>query len=699
MAWVGVSDLGGSGGSQDAYDEGPNTGHSASSTAPVRLHTGGAASSSSGSRPGRGPGGLGWAEDRQSTHLQPQATGLVFDPHDALHESMQVTLGKQSLLATLTLQQEVVLDGTFRRVSYQLVSMIIRVLPALVIYGGTLSLLICVLFKYRWGVLLSLLLYSVYMFLSSWEIAVFGPWGILMCWIQSRNDWYAMHLRRLEKETGSRKGERDARPDEFSSEARAAGRLAWDDVFHVVMMPTYKTPHEVLANSMRALEQFSLARTNMGVMLAFEEREEGCDQKAADLQQEFEEQFAFIMKAFHPPNLPRHVPGKSSNECWAFFELVKQLQQEHGIDPNDPRVVITVIDDDSELHENYFEALTYHFLEATEGQRYLTMWQPPIAHFKNFLTQPIIVRTASIFTSMHELACLANPIDCHVPFSSYSLSLMLASSVGGWDPDFISEDWHMFAKCSLMTEGRVRCRPIFLPLMNYAPEEDTCLATLKSRWTQATRHALGVSEIVYVVTNVYLGILEVATPLRAITFLWRMLPVLGKFISVHFVVATLAVWPVLSHVLIQVYMWRSWCYIEDLEETCATCCVPVAAASGSGVGEERVILNSWMVYFQQQANAGFAIGMVLGAGFGAFYLQMVRDRVDGDVSEHFFVANPLLLWLAIELETTVLGLFSAVAFASLPEWIAAVRIIFTLKFHHVVAGMVGRGDADGDGAL
>eukprot|EP00438_Fugacium_kawagutii_P032799 Skav211936 [mRNA] locus=scaffold1086:467720:480650:+ [translate_table: standard] len=75
--------------------------------------------------------------------------------------------------------------------------------------------------------------------------------------------------------------------------------------------------------------------------------------------------------------------------------------------------------------------------------------------------------------------------------------MALASAVGGWDPDHLAEDWHMFAKCAVKTEGRVRCVPIFLPVLNYTPEEDGYWDTLCSRWTQAKRHALGVSEVVY----------------------------------------------------------------------------------------------------------------------------------------------------------------------------------------------------------
>ena len=37
----------------------------------------------------------------------------------------------------------------------------------------------------------------------------------------------------------------------------------------------------------------------------------------------------------------------------------------------------------------------------------------------------------------------------------------------------------------------------------------------------------------------------------------------------------------------------------------------MAAATEVGIGEERIILNSWMVYFQERANAAFGAGLVI----------------------------------------------------------------------------------------
>ena len=77
----------------------------------------------------------------------------------------------------------------------------------------------------------------------------------------------------------------------------------------------------------------------------------------------------------------------------------------------------------------------------------------------------------------------------------------LAKKVGGWDPDWISEDWHMFLKCFLNTGGRVSVVPILLPVINYTPEDASWWGTIWARWTQAKRHALGIAEMVYYLSS------------------------------------------------------------------------------------------------------------------------------------------------------------------------------------------------------
>jgi len=119
------------------------------------------------------------------------------------------------------------------------------------------------------------------------------------------------------------------------------------------------------------------------------------------------------------------------------------------------------------------------------------------------------------------------------------------------------------------------------------PETDTYWGTLKSRWAQAKRHALGLSEIVYMISTMYLGTLELKTLQQKIIYLWRLLPLLGKMAHVHFVNALSAVWTVLAQLVIHFYMWRSWCYVSSLGQHDLTCGFAMALATENGIEGNR----------------------------------------------------------------------------------------------------------------
>ena len=175
-------------------------------------------------------------------------------------------------------------------------------------------------------------------------------------------------------------------------------------------------------------------------------------------------------------------------------------------------MIITVADADSDFHSVYFEGLTYKVCTTPDkALREVTVWQSPIMHYKNYHSQPAVVKLCSLFVTQHELANLSDDSATPLPYSTYSLTSNLAKRVGGWDPDWISEDWHMFLKCFLGTGGRARVSPIMLPVINYTPEDDTWWSTIWARWTQAKRHALGIAELAVCTT---MGSVPVDQPLH-----------------------------------------------------------------------------------------------------------------------------------------------------------------------------------------
>jgi len=137
-----------------------------------------------------------------------------------------------------------------------------------------------------------------------------------------------------------------------------------------------------------------------------------------------------------------------------------------------------------------------------------------------------------------------------VCYSTYSLSAVLAEEVGGWDGDFISEDWHMALKCFFATGGRLRITPIFLAVMNYAPVGDTTWQTVLARWTQAKRHALGFSEMIYFARHFWRVWNAIDTPWGKSLYKWRAMFLGVKLLMIHLVMAVFFINSMLNGYLI-----------------------------------------------------------------------------------------------------------------------------------------------------
>mmetsp|Transcript_28729 Transcript_28729/g.66681 ORF Transcript_28729/g.66681 Transcript_28729/m.66681 type:complete len:792 (+) Transcript_28729:85-2460(+) len=319
----------------------------------------------------------------------------------------------------------------------------------------------------------------------------------------------------------------------------AGDKEAASEVQHWLFLPNYKEEVETMEMALDSAAASSIAKEQINIVLAMEEREVDAVDKANRLRAKYADKFRDILITFHPPDLPNDPPGKASNVCWAFARLTDYVRgdcqeawepekeadhedEDHDTgrsrqtesevessrskaltEPRTPRelekMVLTIADADSCFHRLYFEALTKDFIQLDEVKQKRSMWQAPIYHMKNYHVQPGPVAVGSIFTGMMEGSVLADPLSVRFPYSTYSLSMSLAESVGGWDSQWIAEDWHMGIKCYLLTLARMQLRPIYAPTINYTPEapDQDYWGTIWARITQAKRHALGFSDMAY----------------------------------------------------------------------------------------------------------------------------------------------------------------------------------------------------------
>eukprot|EP00928_Gymnodinium_smaydae_P087021 TRINITY_DN71384_c0_g1_i1.p1 TRINITY_DN71384_c0_g1~~TRINITY_DN71384_c0_g1_i1.p1 ORF type:complete len:927 (-),score=200.00 TRINITY_DN71384_c0_g1_i1:163-2943(-) len=494
----------------------------------------------------------------------------------------------------------------------------------------------CVLWGlgYTFSAFVFLTLFSVY---QGWKmgafIALFAYVGIKKIAHYDKADFHALWEAELAEAPETRR------------------KIRWEDIVHFVVLPNYNESIEDLSMSIKSIGASGIAKKQIVLVLAMEEREKGGKEKADELIRMYKGSFRTCLATYHPQGLKGEVPGKSANTRWATERIFDTFLPQSRIDSKN--VVLTVGDADSEFHAEYFAALTYYFLHAggEENQtplRYLTIWQPPILHLKNYITQPAVIRLASFITSQHELANLADPNAARVPYSTYSISATLAQGVGGWDPDWISEDWHMALKCFLSSGTRIRITPIFLPILNYTPSAPTFLATMQARWIQAKRHALGFSEIVYLHEHIPRILRLLSTHWERAVFLWRIFFVWMKLLMIHIFMAIFFVVAPLNGTLIAFF--------------------------DSNQMMEALNINSWTFLINCVFQAIGIIAFICIFMSSVLLFELVRDRIDGADSPDLNITwrnRPLHFLTVVPQSIIYLPLFFVLAGAA--EWIAAFK--------------------------
>lgn len=325
-----------------------------------------------------------------------------------------------------------------------------------------------------WGTLLApalwgyaLVLFSAYWLMKSVELGGGVLFGAARLRASKRRDWLA----------------------------HGAQLPGYDDLQHVVLLPTYRESDEILAETLHHLAVQTLPRDRISVVLAFEERDPDGPARAERLCQRFSSVFRDLLVTRHP-DLPGEVKGKSSNLAWAAQQVQREWIETGHLDPD--RVLVTVLDADSRLHPSYLAALGYEALHHRNGL--YRVYQPAMLFYANHSRLPVPMRAVNTIFSLWEIARML-AIWKLVPQSTYSMSWLVAHGVGYWDVDVIPEDSHMFFKVQFHVGRRTRVQPIFLPVYADAAEGVGFRGTLENHYQQIRRWAWGVSDVPWVIAS------------------------------------------------------------------------------------------------------------------------------------------------------------------------------------------------------
>ncbi len=276
-----------------------------------------------------------------------------------------------------------------------------------------------------------------------------------------------------------------------------AGRmLDWRNIYHLVLLPTYKESLTVLDNSVRSIIESDFPKNQIFFVLAVEERDrENAERLGGILRERYGSHFLRFEVIMHPDGIPGEVKAKGANITYAARQAVLMLQE---IKIPAEHVVVSAFDSDTVVSKNYFDYLTYAFLTAEKPYR--TSYQPMPVYNNNIWDAPAITRVVAIANSFWQMVDASRP-DRLITFSSQAISLKALLNVDFWPTDVISDDSQIFYRCLLYYHGDYRTQPLFTTVSLDAMLDETFWRTMIGQYKQKRRWAWGVENFPYLATN------------------------------------------------------------------------------------------------------------------------------------------------------------------------------------------------------
>ncbi|MEK7151358.1 MAG: glycosyltransferase family 2 protein [Patescibacteria group bacterium] len=275
---------------------------------------------------------------------------------------------------------------------------------------------------------------------------------------------------------------------------------SWEDVRHLIILPTYKEGADVISDSLDGLIKSNYPADKMIVAIAQEERA-GHDfnqEVAKEVLSKYQSSFLKIITVEHPANILGELAGKGSNIAWAGRHVKREI-----IDVMNLRydhVLVSALDVDTVVFPEYFARLTYAFLTTNNPLR--ASYQPVPFFTNNIWEAPAFARVVA-FSSTFWHTIKQERMESDTTFSSHSMPLQVLIDVDFWQNNMVSEDSRIFWQCFLRYDGNYQVVPLYYPVSMDANVAPTFWQTIFNIYKQQRRWGYGVENVPYFMFGFY----------------------------------------------------------------------------------------------------------------------------------------------------------------------------------------------------
>lgn len=275
--------------------------------------------------------------------------------------------------------------------------------------------------------------------------------------------------------------------------------LPYQHLSHVIILPFYKEPKEVIEASLKALSEVRYDRDKLTVVLASEGRAgEEAQKISRELYEKYKDKFGTILMTKHPADLPGEMAGKGSNAAHAAEEVRTRILDPRGIKYSD--CIVSIFDIDTVLYPDYFNCLVWHFLHARRPLK--SSFQPVPIFNNNIWEAPAVSRVVAMSSTFWEMVQQERP-ERMATFSSHSVSFQALYEVGYWQTNMVSEDSRIFWNLLVANDGEYDVIPLSYPVSMDANAAQSLWATLGQIYKQHRRWTYGVENFCYILYHFY----------------------------------------------------------------------------------------------------------------------------------------------------------------------------------------------------
>lgn len=268
----------------------------------------------------------------------------------------------------------------------------------------------------------------------------------------------------------------------------------YNDIIHLVFLPTYKEPEAVIDQSLESLTKVQYPSHQLFVVLCGEEKDgQNFRAIAAKMEAKYGTSFFRFLVTEHPQDVRGEVAGKGSNTAYAG-RIAKGIIDELRL-PYE-KIVVSSFDVDTVVHPQYFACLTYHYLTVPNPTR--ASYQPLAVYGNNVWESPFLMRVVAMSTTFWLMTEQMRP-ERLFTFSSHSMPFQALVDVGFWQSDIVTEDSRIFVQGFVEYDGNYRVVPLFIPLSMDTVMSQSVRQSLKNQYIQQRRWAYGIENFPFMV--------------------------------------------------------------------------------------------------------------------------------------------------------------------------------------------------------